>query len=52
MTPKTFSRLFRIITRQMLDEETDQNKLYDLQGQLAAFNLFTEETLNAFATIF
>jgi len=26
--------------------------LYDLQGQLAAFNLFTEETLHAFATIF
>ena len=36
----------------MLDEETDQNKLYDLQGRLAAFNLFTEETLNAFALVF
>jgi type I restriction enzyme R subunit len=36
----------------ILDEETDQNKLYDLQGQLAAFNLFTDETLNAFAVVF
>ncbi|GAK60814.1 putative type I restriction enzyme R protein [Candidatus Vecturithrix granuli] len=36
----------------MLDEETDQNKLYDLQGQLAAFHLFAEETLNAFAMVF
>lgn len=36
----------------LLDEETDQNKLYDLQGQLEAFDLYTDETLEAFATIF
>ena len=36
----------------LLDEETDQNKLYDLQGQLDAFELYTDETLDAFASIF
>lgn len=36
----------------ILDEETDQNKLYDLQAQLAAFELFDDATLEAFAAVF
>ena len=36
----------------MLPEETDQNRLYDLQGELEGFDLYDEETLNQFCLIF
>ena len=36
----------------ILEEESDQNRLYDLQDQLLHFDLFTDETLNAFAAVF
>ena len=35
-----------------LEEETDPNRLYDLQTQLADFDLYDEETINQFCLIF
>ena len=36
----------------MLAEETDPNRLYDLQRQLEDFNLYTEKTVNRFCLVF
>ena len=36
----------------MLIEETDPNRLYDLQGELDGFDLYDEEILNQFCLIF
>ncbi len=36
----------------MLAEETDPNRLYDLQLQLANFNIFTKDTINRFCCVF
>ena len=36
----------------MLGEETDPNRLYDLQGQLDGFELYNEETIEEFCSIF
>ena len=36
----------------MLEEETDPNRLYDLQGQLEDFNLYNEDTINQFCVVF
>ena len=36
----------------LLEEETDPNRLYDLQRDLANFELYTEQDINAFAEIF
>ena len=35
-----------------LDEETDPNKLYDLQGQLEQFEIYTDDDVEAFAGVF
>ncbi|MXV75243.1 type I restriction endonuclease subunit R [Candidatus Poribacteria bacterium] len=35
-----------------LPEETDPNRLYDLQSQLAGFDLYNEETINEFCEVF
>ncbi|MCY3741486.1 MAG: DEAD/DEAH box helicase family protein [Candidatus Poribacteria bacterium] len=35
-----------------LPEETDPNRLYDLQSQLEGFDLYNEETLNEFCEVF
>ena len=36
----------------MLAEETDPNRLYDLQRRLEDFNLYTEDTINRFCCVF
>ena len=36
----------------MLAEETDPNRLYDLQRQLADFNLYNDDTINRFCHVF
>ena len=36
----------------MLAEETDPNRLYDLQRQLADFNLYNDDTINRFCLVF
>ena len=36
----------------MLDEETDQNRLYDLQSRLKDFNLYDDDTIDQFCLIF
>ena len=36
----------------MLAEETDPNRLYDLQLQLENFNIFTKDTINRFCCVF
>ena len=36
----------------MLAEETDPNRLYDLQRQLEDFDVYTEETVNRFCLVF
>ena len=36
----------------MLTEETDPNRLYDLQRQLADFNLYNDDTINRFYLVF
>ena len=36
----------------MLGEETDPNRLYDLYGQLDGFELYNEETIEEFCSIF
>ena len=36
----------------MLAEETDPNRLYDLQRQLEDFNLYTKDTINRFCRVF
>ena len=36
----------------MLDEETDQNRLYDLQDGLADFDLYDEDTIDQFCLVF
>ncbi len=36
----------------MLAEETDPNRLYDLQRQLEDFNLYAEKTVNEFCLVF
>ncbi len=36
----------------MLEEETDPNRLYDLQGQLEDFNLYDADTVNQFCVVF
>lgn len=36
----------------MLEEETDPNRLYDLQTELAAFEIYTDEDVEGFAEIF
>ncbi len=36
----------------MLEEETDPNRLYDLQGQLEGFELYDEDTINQFCVVF
>lgn len=35
-----------------LEEETDPNKLYDLQGQLEQFELYTDDDVEDFAAVF
>ena len=36
----------------MLAEETDPNRLYDLQRQLEDFNVYSEDTINRFCCVF
>ena len=36
----------------MLAEETDPNRLYDLQRQLEGFNVYSEDTINRFCCVF
>ena len=36
----------------MLAEETDPNRLYDLQRQLEDFNVYSEDTINRFCLVF
>ena len=36
----------------MLEEETDPNRLYDLQSQLEGFELYDEDTINQFCVVF
>jgi type I restriction enzyme R subunit len=35
-----------------LEEETDPNKLYDLQSELERFEIYTQDDVNEFATVF
>ena len=36
----------------ILEEETDPNRLYDLQGELEAFEIYTDQDVDEFAEIF